>query len=248
MDAKVTRVLVEDGQRVRAGDILLQLASEVLEADIVAAEVSVSENRKLVEALSARLSTLQSSGSDKNSIELQAEMAKAEVGLAGAIETLRVMSTRREELTVRAIAPGVVNGFRLRETMLRRPVDRGDKLLEIVAPGGEWRLELEIDEYRAGPIVEALATSSEPPAVKYVLATKANEPRWAQLKSVAAQIELSNDGQSYVLHALASTSLNDAQPTYVGAEVFAKVHAGERPLGYVLFGDVLDFIRRTVWF
>lgn len=248
MDAKVVSVLVEDGQNVLPGDVLLQLTSEVLQADIVATEVSVSENRKLVEALSARMSVLQASGSDKDSIELQAEMAKAEVDLAGAIETLNVLAGRREELTVRACDAGIVNGFRLRETLLRRPVDRGDKLLEIVKPDGDWRLELEIDEYRAGPVVQAMAVEPNPPDVKYVLATKVNDERWAKLDSVASQVEISSNGQHYVLHAIASVSSEDIQSEYVGAEVFAKIYAGKRCLGYVLFGDVLDFLRRTIWF
>ena len=248
MDAKVISVVVEDGQQVQAGDVLLRLASETLQADIVAAEVSVSENRKLVEALSARMSILQVSGSDKDSIELQAEMAKAEVDLAGAVETLKVLSSRQRELTVRARGDGIVNGFRLEETLLRRPVDRGDKLLEVVQPDGDWRLELEIEEYRAGPIVEALMNGPEPPWVKFVLATKVDEDRWARLQTIASQVELSNDGQRYVLHAIASTSMEDVRSEYVGAEVFAKVHAGKRCLGYVLFGDVLDFLRRTLWF
>ncbi|MEM6365901.1 MAG: biotin/lipoyl-binding protein [Planctomycetota bacterium] len=248
MDAKVIEVLVNDGQRVEAGDVLLRLTSETLRADIVSAEVSVAENRKLVEALSARMGILSVSGSDKDSIELQSEMAKAEVDLAGAMETLSVLSSRQKELTVRAEGDGIVNGFRLREKLLRRPVNRGDKLLEIVQPDTDWRLELEVEEYRAGPIVEALVDSPDQPLVKYVLATKVNEDRWARLHSIASQVEVSGDGQRYVLHAIATTSLKDVQSEYVGAEVFAKIHAGKRSLGYVLFGDLLDFLRRTIWF
>lgn len=248
MDAKVTGVLVQDGQPVQAGDVLIELTSEILQADLVAAKVSVSENRKLAEALSARMSILQVSGSERDSIELQAEMAKAEIDLAGAVETLEVLRSRQRELTIRATKSGIVNGFRLRETLLDRPVDRGNKLLEVVQPNGPWQLELEIDEFRAGPVVEASLKQKAPLKVKYVLATRVDEDRRASLRQLARQVDLGRQGDRYVLHAIADTTLRDAVPDYVGAEVFAKIEAGQRCLGYVLFGDVLDFLRRTIWF
>ncbi len=39
-----------------------------------------------------------------------------------------------------------------------------------------------------------------------------------------------------------------ALPEYrIGAEVNAKVHCGQRSLFYVLFGDVVEFIRKRLW-
>ncbi|MEM6468538.1 MAG: efflux RND transporter periplasmic adaptor subunit [Planctomycetota bacterium] len=248
MDAKVSEVFVRDGQSVDRGAVMIRLKSESLLALIVSTEVQIEESQKLIEALSAQLVIEQSSGADQRSIELQAEIAKAEVDLAGGEETLAVLREQEDALLIRASHPGVVNGFRLEERLLKRPVDRGDKLLEVVDPLGPWRLELEIDEYRAGPVVQQKTRSEEPLAVKYVLATQVGEDRWATLESVAAQVEKSLDGQRLVVHALADAPLENLQQEYVGAEVFAKIYSGEKPLGYVIFGDVLDFLRRTVWF
>ena len=33
----------------------------------------------------------------------------------------------------------------------------------------------------------------------------------------------------------------------IGAEVTAKIHCGQRSLGYVLFGDVVEFVQRYFW-
>jgi len=40
---------------------------------------------------------------------------------------------------------------------------------------------------------------------------------------------------------------NDLPARHIGAEVTAKIHCGKRSLGYVLFGDVWEFIIRKVW-
>ena len=34
---------------------------------------------------------------------------------------------------------------------------------------------------------------------------------------------------------------------FFGAEVIAKIDCGRRSLGYVLFGDVIEFIRKRFW-
>ena len=33
----------------------------------------------------------------------------------------------------------------------------------------------------------------------------------------------------------------------IGAEVRAKIGCGKKSLGYVLFGDIVDFLRRQFW-
>lgn len=33
----------------------------------------------------------------------------------------------------------------------------------------------------------------------------------------------------------------------IGAEVIAKINCGKKPLGYVLFGDVIEFLRKRLW-
>jgi hypothetical protein len=33
----------------------------------------------------------------------------------------------------------------------------------------------------------------------------------------------------------------------IGSDVTAKIHCGETSLGYALFGDVVEFLQRKVW-
>lgn len=247
MDARVVEVFVEDGQTVDAGQQLIKLTSETLSADLVTAEVAVAEHSKLIDALNAKMSELQVSRIDEQALEIQAEIAATEIKLAGQQETVKILRDRFDQLTVRADSPGTINAFRIKETLLNRPVARGDKLLEIVDIASNWQLELEIDEYRSGLLLKQFAETEHPMKVTYLLATEVNRQRVAALTRLASHVDYAANGQELVIHAIAETEMDDRSASSVGAEVYAKIEVGQQPWGYVLFGDLLDFLRRTIW-
>jgi len=248
LDAKVVEILVEDGAQVAAGDLLVRLESESLSAELVSAEVAVDEQQKLVEALDNELRRSGLGQSDEESIQLQGELTRAEISLAGAIATRDVTRRRFALLKVKSPVDGVVNGFRLYDELINRPVSRGQQLFAVVQPDSPWQLELDIEEYRAGPVSEALATSSGSIEVEYLLATDVSTKRWANLTRFASRVDQSAIGEDFVIQAIAPIPGDGRhEANYVGAEVFAKVHCGRKPLGYVLFGDLIDFLRRKLW-
>ena len=59
----------------------------------------------------------------------------------------------------------------------------------------------------------------------------------------------SNESQEEgtVVEAFVDIDPNDLPGRRIGADVTAKIHCGRKSLGYVLFGDVLEFIQRKVW-
>ncbi|WP_160167111.1 efflux RND transporter periplasmic adaptor subunit [Rhodopirellula baltica] len=246
-DAVVREIMVVDGAPVNKGDVLLKLESEILNADLVAAEVAVEESQKLVESLNATIASARRSQAEEQFIELQGELGKAEVELRGNAEYLKVIQGRIKSLSVRATRSGIASGFQIRDQLLRRPVSRGDQLLAVSDPDGPWQLELEIEEFKAGHVTRAFVESSEPLKVEYILATQVEKLSSASLVRVAQQVDLSNEGTGYVLHAIADVPPFPATPSYIGAEVFAKIETGDRAIGYVLFGDIIDFLRRTLW-
>ena len=247
LDAKIVDIRVKDREDVEAGDVLMILESETLSAEYVTAQSAVSEQRKLVEALDTELRQVRLGQVSDESLRLQGELTRAEISLQGAIEKLTVVQERFELLTIRAPNGGAVAGFRLSERLLNRPVNRGQRLFSIVRLDGPWRLELDLEEHRAGPVSESLAHSESTLPVNYILATDVGTTRRASLQSLATRVDHVTDG-TYALQAIATVDDRSHESRYVGAEVYAKIDCGEQPLGYVLFGDVIDFLRRKLWF
>ena len=152
-----------------------------------------------------------------------------------------------EALSIRAPIDGVVATFRIEELLRERPVKRGELLLELMDPGGPWRLELDVPENRMGHILLAQEKHADGRLpVRYLLATATEITYDGSLDSISMRSVVSEtEGAVVPLYASLSTPA-PAEPR-IGADVIAKIDCGRKSLGYVLFGDVIEFIRKRFW-
>lgn len=247
-DGDVEKVLVESGQSVKAGDPLVLLVSDDLDAERIAVSAEILEKKKLESALALSLNEAERARDRNDFIRIQGELAKTRVEIQGAEERLRKIQTRIDKLTVKSPADGVVATFQVQQLLQNRPVRRGELLLEVMQPDGPWRLELEIPEYRMGHLLTALhASESGTLPVEYVLATQVEKSHPATLTHVASRSnESEEEGTVFEVHA--SISPEDLPSRNIGAEVTAKINCGPKSLFYVLFGDVVEFLQRILWF
>lgn len=247
-DGRVEQVFVENGQTVNAGDPLAVLRSDDLETELLAAENAVLEGAKQVADLQQQRERAAAKGDRDEALRFGAELHKVEVEREGAELRARKFRERRDQLTVRAPVKGVVATFQVRQNLLDRPVKRGDRLLEVMNVDGPWRLELDVPEYRMGHVLSAVAGAdlSAPLAVDYVAATAVSRGRVGQLGEIGSRSNESQE-EGTVVEAFVDIDPNDLPGRRIGADVTAKIHCGRKSLGYVLFGDVLEFIQRKVW-
>jgi len=115
---------------------------------------------------------------------------------------------------------------------------------------GPWRLELEVEEYRVGHILRAqreLGTNELD--VEYVLATNVEVPLHGKLQRLSTRANASEKTGSVVL-AYVRIDPTELPMLRIGAEVRAKIACGKRSLGYVFFGDVVEFFQKQAftWF
>jgi hypothetical protein len=82
--------------------------------------------------------------------------------------------------------------------------------------------------------------------VEFIPATALESTFTATLDSISTHSAVSND-QSTIYEMHASTDASKIPDLWIGAEVRAKINCGPRSLGYVLFGDVVEFIRQKLW-
>jgi len=250
-DGEVIELNVEGGKRVKANDVLLVLKNKELESQLVNAENSLAEKQQLLASLKAQIDEDRPETNEVELTRLLGQKRKTEVEIRGVQEQRNILKQRVDDLIVRAPIDGVVATFQVEQRLMNRPIQRGEVLVEIMDDRQKWHLELNIEEHRMGHILRAkdrLAKTNPQDHLKvgFRLATDPETTFEGQLTTIATRAapssELGNVVEMYV--SIDSEELADRR---IGAEVRAKIDCGERSLGFVLFGDVVEFIQKYFW-
>lgn len=264
-DGNVIEVRVENGQLVKKDEIVLVLRSDDLDTELLAARNAVSEAKNKLLNLVLERSRATETGRPEEVTRIDTEIATTEAQRDGAEEKGNMYQKRIEALQVRSPIDGVVATFQVKQNLLDRPVRRGDRLIEIMKVDGPWRLELDAPEYRMGHLQKAVIakggtlstpglpalrqklSESEQLTVDYIAATDVSTKRQGRLTEIATRSNESQKEGSTIVELYVDINADDLPGRRIGSEVTAKIHCGKRSLGYVLFGDVWEFIVRKVW-
>ncbi|MCA9117014.1 MAG: HlyD family efflux transporter periplasmic adaptor subunit [Planctomycetaceae bacterium] len=248
LDGEVQQLLVESGGTVTAGQPLLELKNDDLQTQLIRVRTELSQNLQRERSLQTRIDEAVQQASREEEQELQGQRAEVLAEIAGLAEQLRILEQRIGQLTIRAPISGVVATFQVSQLLQNRPVRRGEILLEIMNDTGPWHLELELEERRLGHVLRGQAASEtrELP-VEFLLATAPEQTFTGQLQTIATRAAPSDEGQNTVeLFAALDPDHRPPHPR-IGAEVRTRISCGQRNLGYVLFGDVVEFVQKYFW-
>jgi hypothetical protein len=162
---------------------------------------------------------------------------------------VEIYKERYKHLKVYSPIDGVLATFQVEQKLLNRPVRRGETLLEVMDDQGQWRLELEVEEHRLGHIFEGekkLHTQNLP--VEYVLATRPEDTYTGTVSAIATRADVAAEKGS-IVEVYTKIDAADLPPDRrrIGADVRAKINCGKSCLGYVLFGDVIEFVQKHWW-
>lgn len=248
-DGSVVSLSVFGGEYVEAGDPLLVLENKPLQSELVEARNKRDELQELIAATKAQIDEDRAATERDQLTELLGQLEKTKVELSGVLQQITILEERLQALTVTAPISGVVATFQIQQRLMKRPVRRGEVLLEIMDDQQQWHLKLDLEEHRMGHILRAFERSDEAELrVEYRLAT---DPETTYEGTLARErlstrtmksTELGNVVEAFV-------EIRDDQPPgkRIGAEVQAKLYCGQRSLGYVLFGDVVEFVQKYLW-
>lgn len=260
-DAEVGEVHVTGGEFVEAGTPLVQLVSKELESEEIRLRTLIQEKQTSLNALRSAREASQRADDQSRTIEIEGQYAEHQVEIRHLREQHRGVKDRLQQLNVVAPCAGVVATFQVDQLLSDRPVNRGDILLEVMDPQQGWQLELKLEDRRMGPLLVAAEENGELP-VEFILVTWPEVAYHGSVKSIGyrsnSMPEAGNVVDLHVDPALRTSSeegSQDARATnalppealWIGASVKAKISCGPRPLGYVLFGDVIDYLRKTLW-
>ncbi len=248
-NGEVLEIKVRGGEQVNAGDPLIVLRNQELQAEIVTTRTSMAEKEKQAVALGHQAEEAISSGKTEEGLRFRGEQIRARTEADGLKEKLAVLEDRATRLIVRSPSKGTVATFQVEQLLRDRPVQRGERLLEIMDESREWRLELDVPEHRMGHLLRAMKQSPDQTLpMEYVPATAVEKTLHGKLQaaSIATRANQSQD-EGAVVEVYADINPEDVPDRRIGAEVTAKIDCGQRSLFYVLFGDVVEFVQRNVW-
>ncbi|QDU82107.1 HlyD family secretion protein [Polystyrenella longa] len=251
-NAEVEQVLINGGEHVKKGQILIELRDK--ELDLTYQKTRKELDSKSVEwtSLETEMGQLNRSGlsnaeQSKKQIELSGQIRSAETVITGLNEQIKMLQESREKLHVRSPIDGVISTWQVEQLLLHRPVNWGESLLEVINENGPWHLEIEVEEDRYGHLVQAqkeLNTETLP--VEFILATTPESTYEGEVQEIATRANTSSENTN-ILQVNIKIDESALPTVRMGSEVRVKINCGKKSLGYVLFGDVVEFLRKYLW-
>ena len=249
-DGIVRSLNVRHGQSVRTGDTLLELADPALDFDLERVLGELRTSRQRLISVQAARTTGPAAGRANDagrSAQLAGEEKELLERLAGLERQLEILERERDALKVVSPIDGVVLTWETADRLESRPVRRGQRLLTVARPEGDWLLELYVPDRKIGHVREARAASDGKLAIDYLLATDPSVTHHETVDSIALSTERHIDDEPSV-RLTAHVERSQVRDPRPGATVVANVRCGQRPAGYVWFRELIEAIQTRVLF
>lgn len=248
-DGEVVEILAESGKHVEAGQPLLRIKNPDLKTQLTAAKGELNSKAALLKTIHGELNRNLRPTEPSKRNELEGQMKQTQEEMAALEEQIAIIEERIASLNVKAPISGVIATFQLEQLLLNRPVRRGEVLLEIKHDDGEWHLELDVEEKRMGHFLNAVKANNNDLArnVEFKLATDSESEFQGKVSKVSTRANSSQEAGSVVMVFCEFDKTQLPRQPRIGAEVRAKINCGQKSLGYVLFGDVVEFVQKYFW-
>ncbi|MFY9256747.1 MAG: hypothetical protein WAO83_25065 [Fuerstiella sp.] len=257
-DGEITEIVVKPDEagdyRVKKGDVILILENDQLNTEIKGAEAERDKHMMHIDQANRTRNSIGSSGeqaTEAHRLDIELITTKADLKIAE-VQLQKLLETRTNKLRVIAPADGIIPDFKRLDILKDRPVQQGDHLFDIMNEKGDWHMELLVEEKRMGHLNRARQTLID-------------ENKGGQLEGDFAVVSLPQSRFKCKLTTLATRSTIDPElgtafeliavadegeqiPTQqIGTEVTTRIYCGECSLAFRLFGDVVEFVQRNVW-
>jgi multidrug efflux pump subunit AcrA (membrane-fusion protein) len=249
VDGMIAEIRVAHGDTVAKGQTLLVLRQPQLELERARVTGEMQTARKGLAARQAsRFGGAAASAEARDQYhQRSAEEEEVKEALKGLAEQVAALDRQQTQLTVQSPIAGQVLTWDVAQLLESRPVQRGHLLMSVGDAEGPWELEMRVDDDRIGHVLDAQREASEPLDVSYLLAMSPDHSYAATVREIAMTTDvIDNSGpQVLVTASLDRDSLPRLRP---GASVVAKIHCGQRSVGYVWLHDLWDAVCTRVLF
>ncbi|NDC53983.1 MAG: HlyD family efflux transporter periplasmic adaptor subunit [Planctomycetia bacterium] len=242
---------VEHGAGVKEGQLLATLRN--LELDVALTDVLGRKAASEEQLVSTRRALLED---QKISPDEKVRMAGRAAQLQREIESLeeqrRLYETKKLDLAVQSPIDGVIVTWQVRDRLMLRPVEKGQVLLNVADKTGPWELEIHLPDDRLGHVNRAAAearAAGRDLEVDYILATDPGRRHAGTVREIHEQAEVRGEqGNTVLVRVTIDPGRHEKEELGAGASVTARINCGTRPLGYVIFHDLVAFVQTHVLF
>ena len=249
MDGDVTSVEVSHGSVVQPGTPLATLRNIDFDAQVTKLK---GDMVRTASERSSKTALLRKTTDKMEQSRLAGEIQELSVQLEYYAREMALLQQKQQDLVVKSQIAGVVVTFDVKEKLENRPVPRGQVLMEVADPTGDWEVELYMPENRIGLVREAQKNLvKEFPdgdlRVTFILASQPDKKIKGRIVEIHKTAEVREEMGNTVLVRVAFDKSQVPNPN-MGASVTGKIYCGERSIGYVWFYDLIAFIQQKILF
>jgi multidrug efflux pump subunit AcrA (membrane-fusion protein) len=153
VDGRVDKLLVDSGQLVEAGQLLVQIRNIELETQIADVEGKRFAALQLMNSFQRNLID-ESKMRKEQADQYRGQIAEKRAEVDSLNIQLALLKFKLQELSIKSPINGVVVTWDLRNRLIHRPVQRGQELMKVADPTGDWQLEIHMPENRMGNVAE----------------------------------------------------------------------------------------------
>jgi len=246
---KLVNVEVNAGDKVEHNAVLGVLRNPELEVEITRLlGRRRTTHEQILSAQRSLLDNRQLTIKDEN--QISGQLAQLQRTAENIEKQLLLFREKQQRLTIRSPRAGEVATWEVRDNLLLRSVQTGQRLMTIYNPDGGWEIELHMPERRAGHIHAAYQQAMENDKklkVGFVLATHPGKEFEGHVIEIDRNFEV-HEGDGNTLRVRVAIDESQLPQLRDGARLTAKVDCGIQPLGYVLFQDLIETVQAKILF
>jgi len=182
---------------------------------------------------------------DSSNSALSASAEELQILLESQNAQLEILNRQLSLLEVKSPLDGQIVTWQFRKLLDSRPVQRGQLLMTIADVNGDWIGELEISDYRAGYVMEALQESGTLP-VKLVLVSSPDRTHSGRVTGASYSTDEDQMGRP-IMRATVAVDWESEMKPRSGAKIIAKIKCGKRSLIYQWFHEPIANFRSALF-
>jgi Biotin-lipoyl like/HlyD family secretion protein len=251
VDGEVKDVLVDHGEEVKAGQLLVTLQNRDLEIELTSLRGQRDETIESITTLEyqARL-TPSSKEQDLERMRAAGQLSEARKRKETLEAQIALQEQNQQRLNVVSPIDGIVMTWDLQKNLRARPVMKGNILVTIADPRGDFEVELLMPEKRMKYLDTAMNASTNGTLnVEYKMKTDPSKTHKGVLTkdAIHGRAELDQTEGAIVKLRIKPESMEGVSRR-PGAQLVADVTAGRANAAFVWFHEVIEWIQVHVLF
>lgn len=258
-DGEVEAVLVKHGQEVKKDQTLVKLKNNELEQQI---QTTMGQYKQSLQQAYGWKRQLDSATTltEAERIRVQQDYNQAEQEAFNRQAELNLLVERQSKLERLSPIDGLVTTWDVEKVLTARPVVTGQVLMTVADPDKPWEVEVMMPEkrmrYLDGAFADDRVVKTDDKGEKYleveiILMTKPDTKHYGKLyqPAVGQRAELDpEDGAVVRLRCVPNDKALLEISKRPGARVMADVKCGKRSVAFVVFYEVIEWIRANILF